>query len=82
MSGIIRLYAAVLLTPPLEQGKVLTYLSSMYMHIQVIYALCQPHPHGLENGWTWLSRIINTDPQPGITATALYDFLEVGKTRH
>lgn len=36
-----------------------------------------PHPHGLENGWTWLARILNTDPLPDVTATVLFHFLEV-----
>lgn len=35
------------------------------------------HPHGLEHGWAWFTRILNLDPRPSITATLLYDFLEV-----
>ncbi|GFT19092.1 nucleoporin GLE1 [Nephila pilipes] len=36
-----------------------------------------PHPHGLTWGWKWLSRILNLEPRPDITATVLYDFLDV-----
>lgn len=35
------------------------------------------HPHGLERGWMWLARILNSDPYPSLTATALCEFLEV-----
>ena len=35
------------------------------------------HPHGLERGWMWLARVLNKDPHPSITATALCEFLEV-----
>lgn len=36
-----------------------------------------PHPHGLEWGWKWLAHVLNLDPRPDITATLLFDFLEV-----
>ncbi|GFR19635.1 nucleoporin GLE1 [Trichonephila clavata] len=36
-----------------------------------------PHPHGLAWGWKWLSRMLNLEPRPDITATVLYDFLDV-----
>ena len=35
------------------------------------------NPHGLKHGWAWLARVLNKDPHPSITATVLYDFLEV-----
>ncbi|GIY16378.1 nucleoporin GLE1 [Caerostris extrusa] len=35
------------------------------------------HPHGLVCGWKWLARIINLEPRPDITATVLFDFLDV-----
>ncbi len=35
------------------------------------------HPHSLEYGWAWLSRILNMEPHPTLTAAALGDFLEV-----
>ncbi len=57
MTGITRLYAAIVQTPCLHPSK--------------------PHPHGLEHGWAWLARVLNMEPQPSITATLLYDFLEV-----
>lgn len=37
----------------------------------------QKHPHGLEHGWAWLSRVLNMKPHPTLTAAALGDFLEV-----
>lgn len=36
-----------------------------------------PHPYGLDHGWAWLSRILNMEPHPTLTAAALGDFLEV-----
>ncbi|XP_054711374.1 mRNA export factor GLE1-like [Uloborus diversus] len=35
------------------------------------------HPHGLSWGWKWLSRILNMEPRPDVTATILYHFLDV-----
>jgi len=35
------------------------------------------HPHGLDHGWCWFSRILNLEPRPNVTATVLFDFLEV-----
>lgn len=59
MRGIVRLYAAVVQTPPLPVGPTL------------------PHPHSLEYGWAWLARVLNMEPHPTLTATAIGDFLEV-----
>ncbi|XP_025092807.1 nucleoporin GLE1-like [Pomacea canaliculata] len=56
MSGVIRLYAAILITSPPQKV---------------------PHPHGLEYAWIWLSRALNLHPNPDITATAIYDILQV-----
>lgn len=36
-----------------------------------------PHPFGLHNGWTWISRIMNLEPRETVTATVIFDFLEV-----
>ena len=36
-----------------------------------------PHPHSLEYGWAWLARVLNMEPHPTLTATAIGDFLEV-----
>ena len=33
---------------------------------------------GVEHGWRWFALVLNTAPLPGITATAIFDFLEVG----
>ncbi|XP_062518503.1 mRNA export factor GLE1-like [Corticium candelabrum] len=35
------------------------------------------HPHGVEHGWVWLSRLVNLSPRQDVTATLLFDFLEV-----
>ncbi|XP_036000219.1 nucleoporin GLE1 [Fundulus heteroclitus] len=59
MSGMIRLYAAVIqLRWPhgSKQGAV---------------------PHGLNHGWRWLAQMLNMEPLADITATLLFDFLEV-----
>ncbi|CAO2582569.1 mRNA export factor GLE1 [Lemmus lemmus] len=37
----------------------------------------QAHPHGLSHGWRWLAEILNMEPLPDVTATLLFDFLEV-----
>lgn len=58
ISGIVRLYAAILQSP-------------------VPPGISSSHPHGLENGWMWLAKILNTDPLPDITATVLFDFLDM-----
>ncbi|KAM9324325.1 mRNA export factor GLE1 [Gastrophryne carolinensis] len=55
MSGMIRLYAAVLQMRWPEKH----------------------HPHGLNHGWRWMACLLNMEPLPDITATVLYDFLEV-----
>lgn len=59
MSGIMRLYAAIIISAP-PSGR----------------QRCS-HPHGLEHGWAWLTRVTNMQPWPDITATLLFDFLEV-----
>ena len=35
------------------------------------------HPYGLNNGWTWLSRMLNLEPRANYTAVALNEFLAV-----
>lgn len=37
----------------------------------------QPHPHGIENGWIWLSNFLNLDIIPDICATLLLEFVQV-----
>lgn len=58
MSGVVRFYAAILVTSPPQGAN-------------------HPHPHGLEHAWTWLSRSLNLQPNPDITATAIFDMLQV-----
>lgn len=36
-----------------------------------------PHPHGLEHAWKWLSSVMNSEPLPGITATLIFNFLDI-----
>ncbi|XP_029776385.1 nucleoporin GLE1 isoform X2 [Suricata suricatta] len=59
MSGMIRLYAAII------------QLRWPYGGRQ------QSHPHGLNHGWRWLAQILNMEPLSDVTATLLFDFLEV-----
>ncbi|CAO2582588.1 mRNA export factor GLE1 [Lemmus lemmus] len=59
MSGMIRLYAAII------------QLQWPYGNRQ------EAHPHGLNHGWRWLAQILNMEPLPDVTATLLFDFLEV-----
>ncbi|GAB1286170.1 mRNA export factor GLE1 [Apodemus speciosus] len=59
MSGMIRLYAAII-------------------QLQWPYGKRQEgHPHGLNHGWRWLAQILNMEPLSDVTATLLFDFLEV-----
>ncbi|KAM3611433.1 uncharacterized protein V6R79_018474 [Siganus canaliculatus] len=59
MSGMIRLYAAVI-------------------QLRWPYGSKQGcAPHGLNNGWRWLAQMLNMEPLADITATLLFDFLEV-----
>ncbi len=55
MTGIMRLYASIMVAPPLR-GQ---------------------HPHGVENAWRWLTEVMNLEPRPDITATMIFDLLEV-----
>ncbi|XP_069870858.1 mRNA export factor GLE1 [Dipodomys merriami] len=59
MSGMIRLYAAII------------QLRWPYGNQQAT------HPHGLNHGWRWLAQILNMEPLADVTATLLFDFLEV-----
>lgn len=59
MSGMIRLYAAVI-------------------QLRWPYGSKQgAPPHGLNHGWRWLAQMLNMEPLADITATLLFDFLEV-----
>uniref|UniRef100_A0AAQ6A3E4 mRNA export factor GLE1 n=1 Tax=Amphiprion ocellaris TaxID=80972 RepID=A0AAQ6A3E4_AMPOC len=59
MSGMIRLYAAII------------QLRWPYGSKQAVA------PHGLNHGWRWLAQMLNMEPLADITATLLFDFLEV-----
>ncbi|XP_065504501.1 mRNA export factor GLE1 isoform X1 [Caloenas nicobarica] len=59
MSGLIRLYAAII------------QLRWPYGNKQ------GAHPHGLNYGWCWLAQMLNMEPLADVTATLLFDFLEV-----
>ncbi|XP_063000631.1 mRNA export factor GLE1 [Elgaria multicarinata webbii] len=59
MSGMIRLYAAIL------------QLQWPYKDRQTT------HPHGLNHAWRWLAQMLNMEPLADVTATLLFDFLEV-----
>ncbi|XP_030634940.1 mRNA export factor GLE1 isoform X1 [Chanos chanos] len=59
MSGMIRLYAAII------------QLRWPYGNKNT------PDPHGLNHGWRWLAQMLNMEPLADITATLLFDFLEV-----
>ncbi|CAL8293928.1 unnamed protein product [Gadus morhua 'NCC'] len=59
MSGMIRLYAAII-------------------QLRWPYgAKPGPGPHGLNHGWRWLAQMLNMEPLADVTATLLFDFLEV-----
>ncbi|XP_033748889.1 nucleoporin GLE1-like isoform X2 [Pecten maximus] len=60
MSGMMRLYAAIMVAPP-----------------PPLRGANNTHPHGVENAWIWLSRVMNIHPHPDITATMIYDMLHV-----
>lgn len=35
------------------------------------------HPHCVNHAWIWLTRVVNLNPEPDITATMIYDFFQV-----
>ncbi|XP_063792585.1 mRNA export factor GLE1 [Pseudophryne corroboree] len=59
MSGMIRLYAAI--------------IQSHWPYGTKRGA----HPHGLHYGWLWMAQLLNLEPLADVTATLLFDFLEV-----
>ncbi|XP_026781722.1 mRNA export factor GLE1 isoform X2 [Pangasianodon hypophthalmus] len=66
MSGMIRLYAAIIhLRWPYTNKQGFSYFS------------LQAGPHGLNHGWRWLAQMLNMEPLADVTATLLFDFLEV-----
>lgn len=61
MSGVMRLYAAILITP----------LRRVYQNSS------KTHPVGLRESWRWLAASLNLEPRPDISATLIFDFLEI-----
>jgi len=59
LSGLVRLYAAIVSTEmPPQFGN-------------------RQHPYGINYGWIWFTQLLNLEPQPVVTATIIFDFLEV-----
>lgn len=89
MSGMIRLYAAIIhLRWPYtnKQGvRILAYVCVtlccefivLFNQMLFSYFLLQAGPHGLNHGWRWLAQMLNMEPLADVTATLLFDFLEV-----
>ena len=73
ISGIVRLYAAIIQYPVPKE--IVSCHDNEMTSGNMIFS--QPHPFGPEHGWEWLANILNNDPKSGITATALLHFLEV-----
>jgi hypothetical protein len=46
------------------------------LYAAIVQTTALPHSYGISNGWTWLSRILNTPPRR-ITPLLLHTFLEV-----
>ncbi|XP_022106072.1 nucleoporin GLE1-like [Acanthaster planci] len=66
-----------------KQDKYLRRMSG-FMRLYAAIMITQPmpgtkkvHPYGIDHAWKWLARLLNVEPQPDITATMLFDFLEV-----
>lgn len=97
MSGMIRLYAAIIQlrwpygskqgvkTVPVclfvwvvgwFQAPFKNVLNHLYNFDSYPYVF-QSAPHGLNHGWRWLAQMLNMEPLADITATLLFDFLEV-----
>ena len=63
-----------------KQDKFLKRMSGIMRLFSSILVSSPPrgaHPHGIEHAWVWLSRAMNIDPEPDITATMIYDLLQV-----
>ncbi|KFM81001.1 Nucleoporin GLE1, partial [Stegodyphus mimosarum] len=66
-----------------EKYKFLNRMSGyMRLYAAIIQSPLPPnskssHPHGIEWGWKWLSRTLNMEPRADITATIIFDFLDV-----
>ncbi|KFV64082.1 Nucleoporin GLE1, partial [Dryobates pubescens] len=67
-----------------EQDNFLKRMSGMIRLYAALIQLRWPygdqqgtHPHGLSYGWRWLAQMVNMEPLADVTATLLFDFLEV-----
>ncbi|XP_064026975.1 mRNA export factor GLE1 isoform X2 [Pogoniulus pusillus] len=67
-----------------EQDNFLKRMSGMIRLYAALIQLRWPygdqqgtHPHGLSYGWRWLAQMLNMEPLADVTATLLFDFLEV-----
>jgi len=49
----------------------------LYTSIMVSHPPRGPNPYGTEHAWAWLSMVMNIEPLPDITATMIFDLLEV-----
>lgn len=49
----------------------------LYFSIVISHPPKGSHPHGPNNAWMWFTRVLNLIPEPDITATMVYDFLQV-----
>lgn len=36
-----------------------------------------PNPHNLDNGWNWITNLLNLEPIPDICSTLILEFLQV-----
>lgn len=49
----------------------------LYFSIMVSSPPRGEHPHGIQHAWTWITRVLNIEPETDITASMIYDFLHV-----
>ncbi|KAL4223047.1 Nuclear pore complex nucleoporin component [Mactra antiquata] len=49
----------------------------LYFSIMVSSPPRGEHPHGIQYAWTWITRVLNLEPETDITAAMIYDFLQV-----
>lgn len=59
-----------------------TFLNRMRAIVKLYAAVIQSniesgHPHGLKFGWNWISRLLNLEPRPAVTAAVLESFLSI-----
>ncbi|CAG09648.1 unnamed protein product, partial [Tetraodon nigroviridis] len=88
MSGVIRLYAAIMQQKwPYSSKPGVSRLDAVFcilapsilFSFNVLNAF-QPPPHGLNHGWRWLAQMLNMEPVSGITATLIFEFLEASRS--